>query len=103
MDPLAGATGPIMTATDTYLLLRAFCDELAQHRRERLARLRLAHSGLAFEQQWLRQVECQEDRCRQPLVDEIVDARRPPGEGFDVGDESTDLRLLVLRGHWRGV
>ena len=35
----------------------------------------------------------QEDRRREPLVDEVVDGRQPPRQRLDVGDEVADLSL----------
>ena len=71
-----------------------------EHRRERLRGLRLADAGLALEQQRLRQAHAEEDRRREPLVDEVVDRGEPPRERLDVGDERAHLvgRSPVTRG-----
>ena len=54
--------------------------------------------GLALEQQRLWQTEAEVHRCGEALVDEVVDAREPLGQGLYVRDEVADLARRVT-GH----
>ena len=70
-----------------------------EHGRQRLAGLGLPNTRLALEQQRLRQPEAQVHRRREPLVDEVIDAREPLGQGLYVRDEVADL-ARGLTGHF---
>ena len=68
-----------------------------QDDRQRLGGLGLADTRLALEQQGLRQAHAQKHRCREALVDEVVDVSQTPGERLDVGHELADLAGRLAR------